>query len=323
MQSENFIEQLNVWGRKKVPFLFLIDFELEKPRAWTLDQINPDEMLYSINGFSNAPFGEKSAQAIHIEKHPILFEEYKQIFDRVHKHLLNGDTFLVNLTIKTKVEINSSMKDLFHQSDARYKCWLRNELLFFSPEIFVKIRNGKITSYPMKGTIDAALPDAAKIILESKKELAEHVTIVDLIRNDLSRVATNVTINRFRYLDEIVAKDKKLLQVSSEIAGDLPFDYCTQLGDLIVSLLPAGSVSGAPKVKTCQIIREAEREKRGYYTGVFGYFDGENLDSGVAIRFIEQQVGDTFYRSGGGLTSQSLAEEEYKEVIQKIYVPVA
>ncbi len=175
----------------------------------------------------------------------------------------------------------------------------------------------------MKGTIDASLPDAARNILENKKELAEHVTIVDLIRNDLSQVATNVTINRFRYLDEIVAQDKKLLQVSSEITGDLPSGYHQKLGDLIVSLLPAGSVSGAPKVKTCQIIQGAEGEKRGYYTGVFGYFDGENLDCGVAIRFIEQQGDELFYRSGGGITTQSVAKEEYKEAIQKIYVPVA
>jgi para-aminobenzoate synthetase component I len=323
MQIENFIGQLNEWGRNRVPFLFLIDFELKNPKAWTLDQIDPDEMLYSINGFSNARAGEKSAQAIHIEEHPIAFEEYQMKFDRVHKHLLYGDTFLVNLTIKTKVEINSSLEDLFYESDARYKCWLRNEFLFFSPEIFVQIRNGKIVSYPMKGTVDATLPDAADFILANKKELAEHVTIVDLIRNDLSQVATNVTINRFRYLDEIVAQDKKLLQVSSEITGDLPSGYHQQLGDLIVSLLPAGSVSGAPKVKTCQIIQEAEGEKRGYYTGVFGYFDGENLDSGVAIRFIEQQGDETFYRSGGGITTQSMAMEEYKEAIQKIYVPVA
>ncbi len=323
MQIENFIGQLNEWGRNKAPFLFLIDFELQNPKAWKRDQIDPDEMLYSINGFSNARFGEKSTQAIHIEKHPISFEEYQKKFDMVHKHLLYGDTFLVNLTIKTKVEINSSLKNLFYQSDARYKCWWRNELLFFSPEIFVQIRNGKIVSYPMKGTVDATLPDAADFILENKKELAEHVTIVDLIRNDLSQVATNVTINRFRFLDEIVAQDKKLLQVSSEITGDLSSGYQQQLGDLIVSLLPAGSVSGAPKVKTCQIIQEVEGEKRGYYTGVFGYFDGENLDSGVAIRFIEQQGDEIFYRSGGGITTQSIVQEEYKEAIQKIYVPVA
>lgn len=323
MLIENFIEQLNEWGRNKVPFLFLIDFELQHPKVWTLDQIDPDEMLYSIHGFSNAPVGEKGTNAIHIEKYPILLNEYRKKFDLVYKHLTYGDSFLVNLTIKTRLKINTSLRNLFHHSDARYKCWLRDEFLFFSPEIFVQIRAGKIISYPMKGTIDAALPEAEKHILGNKKELAEHVTIVDLIRNDLSRVANNVTINRFRYVDEIVAHDKKLLQVSSEITGNLPEDYHAHLGEIIISLLPAGSVSGAPKVKTCQIIQEAEEEKRGYYTGVFGYFDGENLDSGVVIRFMEQKGNELFYRSGGGITTQSVLEEEYHEAIQKIYVPVA
>lgn len=323
MSLDNFIQQLNEWGRKKVPFLFLVDFELEKPRAWTLNQIDPEEMLYSIHGYSNVTSKKRSAKKIQLQKYPISFEHYQAKFNRVYEWLTYGDSFLVNLTMKTKVELNSSLRDLFYVSDARYKCWLRNEFLFFSPEIFVQIHGGKIISNPMKGTIDASIPNAKQIILENKKELAEHVTIVDLIRNDLSRVASNVSISRFRYIDEISTHDKKLLQVSSEITGDLPFNYKAQLGNLIVSLLPAGSVSGAPKVRTCEVIREAEGEKRGYYTGVFGYFDGENLDSGVVIRFMEQSGDSIFYRSGGGITTQSVAEEEYLEAIQKIYVPVA
>lgn len=323
MSINNFILQVNEWGRKKVPFLFLVDFELEKPRAWTLDQIDPQEMLYSIHGYSNATPKQRSDKIIQLQKYPISYEHYHEKFNKVYKQLIYGDSFLVNLTMKTKVELNSSLQDLFYISDARYKCWLQNEFLFFSPEIFIQIKGGKIFSYPMKGTIDASIPNAERIILENKKELAEHVTIVDLIRNDLSRVASNVSISRFRYIDEISTHDKKLLQVSSEITGDLPVNYRENLGNLIVSLLPAGSVSGAPKVRTCEVIREAEGEKRGYYTGVLGYFDGENIDSGVAIRFMEQAGDVIFYRSGGGITTQSVVEQEYLEAIQKIYVPVA
>ena len=88
------------------------------------------------------------------------------------------------------------------------------------------------------------------------------------------------------------------------------------------SLLPAGSVSGAPKPKTIAIIREAEKESRGYYTGVFGYFDGHELNSGVMIRFIEKQGNTYYYRSGGGITTQSDALTEYQETISKVYVPV-
>jgi para-aminobenzoate synthetase component 1 len=174
----------------------------------------------------------------------------------------------------------------------------------------------------MKGTINASLPDAEQLILSDEKELSEHVTIVDLIRNDLSAVAKSVNVNRFRYIDRIKTNHKDLLQISSEIAGDLPDDYLSHLGSILISLLPAGSVSGAPKRKTIQIIREAEKEKRGFYTGVFGYFDGVKLDSAVMIRFIEQEGEQFYYRSGGGINAQSEAEKEYQEAIDKIYVPV-
>ena len=174
----------------------------------------------------------------------------------------------------------------------------------------------------MKGTIDASVANAQSIILGDTKELAEHVTIVDLIRNDLSVVASNVSVVRFRYIDHLVTNRKHLLQVSSEISGDLNAEFKSNVGSLLMQLLPAGSVSGAPKMKTVEIIHRAENEKRGYYTGVFGIFDGENIDSGVMIRFIERFEGKYYYRSGGGLTTQSDCEAEYKEALNKIYVPV-
>lgn len=323
MTTSEFIMQLNEWGQERVPFLFLIDFELEKPKAWRLSVVNPDEILYSFNGFSNASSCKSINKNVQIKSFPISYEEYKRKFDIVFGHLNYGDSFLVNLTIKSRIELDKSLQQLFYQATAKYKFWLRDKFLCFSPETFVRIKNGKIFSYPMKGTIDASIEGADKIIIENKKELAEHITIVDLIRNDLSQVASNVSISKFRYLDKITIGRRGLLQVSSEIVGDLQPNYLEQLGSIIFSLLPAGSISGAPKRKTCEIIGKAEGEKRGYYTGVFGYFDGENLESGVAIRFIEQIDDKTFYRSGGGITSQSRDADEYQEIIQKIYVPVA
>ena len=132
-----------------------------------------------------------------------------------------------------------------------------------------------------------------------------------------------MTVTRFRYIDEVRTWEKNLLQVSSEICGHLDKDYANYLGDILLKLLPAGSVSGAPKPKTLEIIRAVEEEDRGYYTGVFGYFNGKDLDSGVMIRFIENKDGKYFYRSGGGITTQSDVESEYQETIDKVYVPVA
>jgi len=174
----------------------------------------------------------------------------------------------------------------------------------------------------MKGTIDAETANAEKLILSDSKELAEHNTIVDLIRNDLSMIAENVTVEKFRYLEHIKTNQKDLWQVSSKITGDLPVNYPAQIGNIIFKMLPAGSVSGAPKQKTVEIIRAAESYKRGYYTGVFGVFDGTNLDSCVLIRFIENQNGQLIYKSGGGITFMSDAQTEYEEMLKKVYVPV-
>ena len=207
-------------------------------------------------------------------------------------------------------------------ANSRYVLYIPDKFVCFSPEIFIKVnREGIISTYPMKGTIDATLPHAEKTILSDYKESAEHYTIVDLLRSDLSRICTQVHVSRLRYLDRLHTSSGDILQVSSEIKGTLPDDYRLRMGDLLRQLLPAGSISGAPKWKTLQIIRDAESEKRGYYCGIFGYFDGKELDSAVAIRFIEQQGDAYFFRSGSGITVNSNCEYEYNEVNQKIYLP--
>jgi para-aminobenzoate synthetase component 1 len=241
----------------------------------------------------------------------------------VYRHLQYGDSFLTNLTFRTEIALPVTLTDAFYLSRARYKLLFRDEFLVFSPEIFVQVHDDMIRSYPMKGTIDASIPNAGDIVLRDPKELSEHVTIVDLIRNDLSRVALNVHVARFRYLDSIRTHDKTLLQVSSEVVGRLLPSFSQRLGDTLVELLPAGSVSGAPKPRTLEIIAETEGEPRGYYTGVVGLFDGKNLDCGVMIRYIERLNDRYYYRSGGGITTQSDVTLEYQEAIDKIYVPFA
>lgn len=192
----------------------------------------------------------------------------------------------------------------------------------FSPEIFIRIGEGEIRSYPMKGTIDASVPDAESLILNDSKEMAEHNTIVDLIRNDLSIFADGVTVERYRYIDKIKTEYGSLLQVSSEIKGRLRPGYEDHLGDIVTGMLPAGSVTGAPKKQTLEIIKESENYERGWYSGVFGVFDGQFLDSAVMIRYIEEDSGKLLYKSGGGITYMSDPEKEYEELISKIYVPV-
>ncbi|MBE0680096.1 MAG: aminodeoxychorismate synthase component I [Bacteroidales bacterium] len=315
-------EQMNEWAGAGIPFLFIIDFEQVKPLIFRLDEINPEILLYDINGISNSQGQALRVSPVKLARYPESYADYLVKFNLVMNEIALGNSFLLNLTCSTPVDLNSTLLEIFHMSTARYKIWLNDEFVCFSPEPFIKISEGKIRSYPMKGTIDASIPDAENVILNDPKETAEHYTIVDLIRNDLSMVSQRVRVERFRYFDTLETNEKRLLQVSSEVCGDLEEGFAPSLGDIIFSLLPAGSVSGAPKKMTTEIIASAEGMPRGYYTGIAGIFDGHSLDSGVLIRFIEKRADRYFYRSGGGVTSFSDPLSEYIEMIDKIYVPV-
>jgi len=312
---------MNAWGKQHRPFIFLIDFEMEKPLLFPLEEAGK-HLLWATPFSVNTGIPRPSQKLERWEIEPVSFSKYKKGFGLVKTHIQKGDTFLLNFTQPTPVGTNLSIEDIFYQSHAPYRILLKNEFVCFSPEIFVRIENNRIFSFPMKGTIDALAENAEELILNDTKEIAEHHTIVDLIRNDLSRVAENVEVRKFRYLGRIKTNRKELLQVSSEISGTLHENYCSEIGDILLLLLPAGSVSGAPKPKTLEIIRQAEGYKRGYYTGVFGIFDGCSLDSCVLIRYIENQGGKLVYKSGGGITFMSDCQSEYNELIQKVYVPV-
>lgn len=321
-KQEETIFTMNKKGKQNQPFAFLIDFLAEKPLIIDLIEAN-ENLFWKIPGSSNMSQFQQNKSLQHWKTFPVSFENYKTGFDKIVWHIHNGDTYLLNFTQPTPIETNLTLEEIFHISSAPYKIYLKDEFVCFSPETFVKIENGKIFSFPMKGTIDAEIQNAEQIILNDSKEVAEHNTIVDLIRNDMSLVAENVCVEKFRYLSHIRTNNKNLWQVSSKISGDLPENYNENIGDIIFKMLPAGSVSGAPKKKTLEIIRKTENYDRGFYTGIFGYFDGKNLDSCVLIRYIENQNGKLVYKSGGGITFLSDAEKEYDEMLKKVYVPIA
>ncbi len=317
------IERMNGLAGKGRPFLFVTDYKQEHSYVEEISEIDSNFCRYSFNGVTNVEKECEEYDGTFIwEAAPPALEEYRIAFDVVKNNILAGNSYLTNLTCKIPIETNLTLEAIFRYSDAKYKLWLKDTLVCFSPEIFVRIEEGKIKSFPMKGTIDASLPDARRLLMNDRKEAAEHATIVDLIRNDLSMVSEQVTVTRYRYCDCLQTNKGPILQTSSEICGVLPEDYLSHIGDIVFRLLPAGSITGAPKPKTMEIIAEAENYERGFYTGVMGYFDGRNLDSAVMIRFIEQENGHLYFKAGGGITSKSALESEYNEVIQKIYVPI-
>lgn len=311
---------MNEFGKAEKPFLFAVDYEL-KDGIFIENPLDQSEILFKTPLGSNKTDEKSQLTDKSLEKFPISFEEYRLRFEKVMKSLQRGDTYLVNLTVKTPIETKINLLDIFQHCNSPFGLYVSDQFVCFSPERFVKISDGTISTYPMKGTISADIPDAEKLILENKKETAEHATIVDLLRNDISLFADEVKVNRYRYIEKIETINGSILQVSSEISGKLPADYQSKLGDIIFGLLPAGSISGAPKTSTLKIINNAEPQKRGFYTGVFGYFDGKNLDSSVLIRFLEKGKDGLFFHSGGGITALSNAEDEYDEVLKKIYLP--
>lgn len=314
---------MNEMGRENRPFFFIVDFEMQKPVIWPLDAI-PSYIVADMPFFSNSVSSGDIKKEITapLEPDPVGWEKYQEAYNKVLAGLNRGNSYLVNLTFPTSLGGKPDLEAIFYASRARYRLLWRNRFVLFSPEIFVRTEGNNISSFPMKGTIDASVPDAERKILDDRKEEAEHNTIVDLIRNDLSMVGEDVYLKRYRYIDRIRTSDRELLQVSSEISARLPDDWREHPGDIIMPLLPAGSVSGAPKKETLRIIGESEMATRGWFTGVFGVFDGERIDSGVMIRYIEHNENSYVYRSGGGITALSDPHKEYSELISKVYVPV-
>ncbi len=311
---------LNSWGAAGIPFIFFTNFSADQTVILKVDDALSSGIQYDFNGISNVQ-REFIPSKIDLAKSPVPEGVFARAFDQVIAEIQFGNSFLTNLTFETPVQPSADLASIFHQARAKYKLLFQEQFVCFSPEIFIQIQGAKIRSFPMKGTIDASVPNAAEVILNDQKELAEHITIVDLIRNDLSTVAKDVTVERFRYIDEIQTGTGTILQVSSEIVGKVQADWHAHIGDILFSLLPAGSICGAPKPKTVNIIRQVETHDRGFYTGICGLFDGEKLDTGVMIRFIEKRGDEYFYKSGGGITAFSEVKREYEEYLQKIYVP--
>ncbi len=320
---ETYIKVINTISEKynrKEPFLFALNFDKTQGFCFDLQTALERGIRFSIN--EHAAGEQIPGVKVTLQYKAAAYSDYFQKFMKVKSHLLNGDTYLLNLTQETPIEINIELEDIYNRSIAPYRLYVPDYFAVFSPEMFVRIENGVIVTKPMKGTISGDDPRNVHTLKMDPKENAEHNTIVDLLRNDLSIVAENVFVKNLKYIEQIKTHAGSLYQMSSEITGTIRPYFKQHLGDLIDSLLPAGSVSGAPKLKTLSIIHEIEAYNRGFYTGIFGYFDGYSLKSAVMIRFIEKRDNKYYYKSGGGLTAMSDPEAEYKELLQKIYVPI-
>ncbi|TVQ50114.1 MAG: aminodeoxychorismate synthase component I [Saprospirales bacterium] len=319
-------EQLmNSLGKKGEDFVFILNYKLDQCLICPPDQAAKMGFYYKFDHRTNSPLTEEKNKAFISQPKfiPPSFDKYSYAFEKVMEEIIAGNTYLINLCFQSRLKSPVDFDQIMDHASSKYKVLLKEKFISFSPETFVKITDGKIHTHPMKGTISANLNNADQILLNDKKELSEHYTIVDLLRNDLSISAKNIRVEQFRYLSKIQSGERSLYQTSSHITGKLPNNYTEQLGTILFGMLPAGSITGAPKVKTMEILDRVELFERGFYTGIAGIFQNGELDSCVLIRFIEKEDNAYFYKSGGGITFLSKLKDEYEELIEKIYVPFA
>ncbi len=310
-------QRLTEWYQKGVPFLFVVDSRGEQVRLWRLVDV-PPTVIYQVGELTNRkPVSLPVALEV---VSPVSWERYREAFERVQSYQRAGENYLLNLTFPTEVRLSRDLWEVAHTVRSPFVLGIRDEFLVFSPETFVVIEGKRIATFPMKGTISAEREENLRQLYGDPKEAAEHVAVVDLLRNDLGQVCRRVEVKRYRYWERVVHARGELYQTSSHIEGELHPDI--GMGEVFEAILPAGSVTGVPKPRACEIIAEVEGYDRGWYTGVFGVFDGRCLVSAVMIRYLEKMKEGIFYKSGGGVMVYSDAQREYQELLEKVYVPV-
>jgi anthranilate synthase component 1 len=253
-------------------------------------------------------------------------EEFCAMVDKAKRHIKEGDIFQVVLSNRFEADFEGSLFDTYRVlrtvNPSPYMFYFGGndlEIAGASPETLVKLRDGKLYTFPLAGTRprgateeeDAAL---SKGLLADEKELAEHNMLVDLGRNDLGKLSKFGTVTVEKYMS--ILRFSHVMHIGSTVSGNI-IDGKTGL-DAINAVLPAGTLSGAPKIRAMQIIHELEQCKRGVYGGAVGYLDFTgNMDACIAIRIVYKRGGKVFIRSGAGIVADSNPETEYQECVNK------
>ncbi len=257
----------------------------------------------------------------------ISFEEYEYAINTVKNEILNGNTYEVNYTYDWLVDFRDEELSLYDYLLSRqktpYNAFFKNEydtVLSFSPELFFEIKDRHILTKPMKGTIARGrdyIEDKTNIefLKNDIKNRAENVMIVDLLRNDLGRIARTGSVKAEKLFE--IETHKTLHQMTSEVEADLKDDV--SLADVIKAIFPCGSITGAPKISTMNIIDKVENGSRDIYCGAIAYLSPDELVCSVPIRILQRKTGDTTfkYRVGGAIVWDSSAQDEWEETITK------
>ena len=253
-------------------------------------------------------------------------EKYCKMVEKAKHYIHEGDIFQVVLSNPMRAKAEGSLFDTYRvlraTNPSPYMFYFSSddiEIAGASPETLVKLEDKKLTTFPLAGTRprgktkqeDRELEEG---LLKDEKELAEHNMLVDLGRNDIGRISKIGTVEVEKYMN--IEHFSQVMHIGSTVAGELREDK--DAIDAVDAILPAGTLSGAPKFRACQIIEELEQSKRGIYGGAIGYLDFTgNLDTCIAIRLVYKKKGEICIRSGAGIVADSVPEKEFEECCNK------
>ena len=253
-------------------------------------------------------------------------EQYCDMVEKAKQYIREGDIFQVVLSDPMKAEAEGSLFDTYRvlraANPSPYMFYFSSddiELSGASPETLAKLDNGRLSTFPLAGTRPRGkTPDEDKALeedlLQDEKELAEHNMLVDLGRNDIGKISRIGTVKVEKYME--IERFSHVMHIGSTVTGTIREDK--DAVDAVDAILPAGTLSGAPKFRACQIIDQLENNKRGVYGGAIGYLDfAGNLDTCIAIRLVYKKNGTICIRSGAGIVADSVPEKEFEECANK------
>ena len=252
--------------------------------------------------------------------------QYAEIVNKTREYIFDGDIFQAVQSRRFVSPYAGSLLPAYRvlrtTNPSPYMVFLSidgDEIMCSSPETLVRLQEGRLTTFPVagsrpRGTTPAEDKALERELLADEKELSEHNMLVDLGRNDLGRVSEIGSVEVTEYM--MIHRYSKIMHICSQVEGDLA-DGCDAL-DALASVLPAGTLSGAPKIRACEIIEELEHEPRGVYGGALGYLDfAGNMDTCIAIRMAARKNGVVTVQAGGGIVADSVPENEYLESANK------
>jgi len=253
-------------------------------------------------------------------------EEFADKIKRIKHHIVEGDVFQTVLSNRFTAPFQGSLMNTYRRlrtsNPSPYMVYMKLgeiEIACASPETLVSLQNGKISSFPLAGTCPRGATrekdeELIAALLEDKKELAEHDMLVDLARNDIGKVSRfgSVEVSKYRQIKQF----SHVSHIASHVTGELREDLDAL--DVIAATIPAGTLSGAPKKRACELIDELEGMRRGAYGGALGYIDfAGNMDMCIGIRMAVLKNGRVAVQSGAGIVADSVPEKEYRETINK------